>query len=423
MKKTAFALLLAVAAASPEIRYFRYERALQNLPQQSGQACFVVDQGIFAHAAPQLADLRLYRDTTETPYAVHFSAPVQTAQDSVAPLNLGMRGGQIAFDADLREALHETKYSDIQLSVSAVNFIATVTVSGSHEQAGNDVTKLGSYTIFDLTNQKLGRSTVLHLPESDFPYLHFQIAGPISPENIAGLIVERMPVMQPRYMTVAESSQITQKDHSSVLEFTIQAHVPVDRLVFTPGSEPVNFSRSVRISVAQLSQSTTKNADEPELTSSGNLLRVHSALNGHKIDEERLAVDVPWRDADTPSKWTITVDNGDDAPLQLRSVQLQMLERTFCFESASNTSYTLFYGDPALLSPRYDYAALFAPRPDAAQLTVGPEQPNPAFQPRPDNRPLTERHPALLWIALVVVIALLGAIALRSARPTTQAPH
>jgi len=230
-------------------------------------------------------------------------------------------------------------------------------------------------------------------------------------------------MMQPRYMTVAESSQITQKDHSSVLEFTIQAHVPVDRLVFTPGSEPVNFSRSVRISVAQLSQSTTKNADEPELTSSGNLLRVHSALNGHKIDEERLAVDVPWRDADTPSKWTITVDNGDDAPLQLRSVQLQMLERTFCFESASNTSYTLFYGDPALLSPRYDYAALFAPRPDAAQLTVGPEQPNPAFQPRPDNRPLTERHPALLWIALVVVIALLGAIALRSARPTTQAPH
>ena len=52
---------------------------------------------------------------------------------------------------------------------------------------------LGSYTIFDLTRQKLGRSTVLHLPESDFGILHFRIAGPIPPESVVGLSVERLP--------------------------------------------------------------------------------------------------------------------------------------------------------------------------------------------------------------------------------------
>jgi len=47
------------------------------------------------------------------------------------------------------------------------------------------------------------------------------------------------------------------------------------------------------------------------------------------------------------------------------------------------------------------------------------EQMNAAYEPRPDERPFTERHPALLWAALVAVIALLGGIALRSVKRTT----
>ena len=45
-----------------------------------------------------------------------------------------------------------------------------------------------------------------------------------------------------------------------------------------------------------------------------------------------------------------------------------------------------------------------------------PEHLNPAFHPRPDGRPFTERHPELLWVVLLGVIAVLATIALRSAR-------
>ena len=69
MRLGAGLLLLTVVAASPEIRYFRYERPIANAPQQNGQmggqTCMVLDAGIFAHAAPQLADLRLYHDGTK----------------------------------------------------------------------------------------------------------------------------------------------------------------------------------------------------------------------------------------------------------------------------------------------------------------------------------------------------------------------
>ena len=311
-------------------------------------------------------------------------------------------------------------YSDLELAIAGQDFIATVTVSGSRAQAGGTETRIGAFTVFDLTSQKLGRSTVLHLPELDFRFLHFSVAGPLKPESITGLSVERLPASPPEYQTVAESAQVTQKGHSSILEFTVPAHVPVDRIAFTPGAQPALFSREVSILIAPVAPPASTDGAEPErpVTASGNLIRVHNIQDGHKIDEERLTIDAPWTDFATAAKWTVTIDNGDDAPLALERVRLQMLERKLCFESEANARYALYYGDPALTAPHYDYAKLFTPQADASLAAMGTEQPNPAYQPRPDERPFTEKHPALLWVALIAVVALLGGLALRSVKPT-----
>ncbi len=188
MRIGAVLLLLALAAPTPEIRYFHYERPLENIPQTAGQACLALDAGVFAHAEPELADLRLYRNSTETAYVIQTSAPTAAAEQSINPVNLGRRGGQTVFDADMPAG----NYSDLQLDITGHDFIATVTVTGSQAQDGSAGTKIGSYTIFDLTKQKLGRSTVLHLPESDFRILHFSIAGPIAPDSVNGLSVVRL---------------------------------------------------------------------------------------------------------------------------------------------------------------------------------------------------------------------------------------
>jgi hypothetical protein len=116
----------------------------------------------------------------------------------------------------------------------------------------------------------------------------------------------------------------------------------------------------------------------------------------------------------------VTIDNGDDVPLSVERVQLRMLERKLCFEAAANARYVLFFGDSALTAPHYDYATLFAPQADVSLAAMGTEKPNPAYRSRPDERPFTERHPALLWVALTAVIALLGGIVLRSVKLTAQ---
>jgi len=91
-----------------------------------------------------------------------------------------------------------------------------------------------------------------------------------------------------------------------------------------------------------------------------------------------------------------------------------MLERRLCFDATAGAAYTLYYGDAALAAPQYDYASLFVLQHDAAGAQLGAESANPAWQARPDERPFTEKHPILLWVALIVVIALLGAVAFSS---------
>lgn len=408
MRPVAALLSLALFAASPEARYFRYQRSIENLPAHSSQACLALDARIFALSAADLADLRLFRDGAEVPYVLYQAPPLVSAKRFIELLNMGSRGGQTVFDAELPDG----HVSDLELSVTAQDFIATVRLSGSQTQSGPAETDLGSYTIFDLSKQRLGRSTVLHLPEINFKYLHFRIAGPLAPDKVTGLSVLRIPEIKPRYVTVAETAQVLHDGHKSVVKMPLDGRIPVDRIAFTTGAQPAQFSRAVTIRVEpQKPSAEDASLDQSAQTNDGNLLRVHSQQSGHRIDEERLAIDAPHPGFAAPAQWTVTIDNGDDAPLKIDSVRFEMLERDLCFDAAGSGSYIVYYGDPALAAPRYDYATLFVPQSDAAKPALSPERANVAYQPRPDQRAFTERHPALLWIGLVLVIALLAAIA------------
>jgi hypothetical protein len=419
MRTAAGFLMLLVLGASAEIRYFHSERPVENLPSHAGQACLALDEAIFTQAAPTLADLRLYRDGRETPYVTRLAAPSLAWQGEIDPLNKGLRAGQTVFDAELPDG----PYSDLELDITGRNFIATVEVSGSQTEFSASPTRLGSYTIFDLTRQRLGRSTILHLPESDFRYLHFKISGPLRPEPFNGLSVVRLPESQPRYIGLAETAKITERNHDTIVEFIVPPNVPVDRVVFRAGSEPSLFSRDALLRVEPAEAPPADSTSYPQgATASGNLLRIHWLENGHRIDEEHLTIDAPRADFDRPAKWTLTIDNGDDPPLSIESVRLEMLERDLCFEAAGSGHYTLYYGDRSLAAPRYDYRTLFALQADAARVAMGRETANALYQPRPDERALTERHPALLWVALVLVVVLLGGIAFRSLQKSSLPP-
>jgi hypothetical protein len=127
----------------------------------------------------------------------------------------------------------------------------------------------------------------------------------------------------------------------------------------------------------------------------------------------------------------IEIENGDDQPLPIAAVRLEMRQRKICFEAPDTSSanfggthgadagsgLALYYGDSRLAAPQYDYARLFVASRAALAAELGPERLNPNYRaPAPPLRPFTERHPELLWIALIAAICSLGIVALKAAR-------
>lgn len=412
--------MLAVAAVpAADVHYFRYTRPVE-ATGASGQSCVAIDPRVFAHATAGLADLRLYNGETEVPYALRVASSPAVPAVEVAALNLGSNGGETVFDA----AMPEGSYSDVSLSIKAQDFIASVEVSGSQAQGpGKPETNLGTFTIFDLTKQRLGRSTVLHLPQSDLRYLHFRIDGTVKPDEIGSVTVGPARSGDPKYAVVAESTKVTRDGHDSVIEFDVPDNTPVDRIVFVPGAQPANFSRdfTIRVKSNRAPKSREEAAQNEFTLSAGNVERVHRAEVGRRIDVENLTVAVPSWALEGAAHWKIKVANGDDAPVDWRAVRLEMLERSLCFDAAAGAAYSLYYGDPALAAPQYDYARLFAAQPGASVGKLGDERANAGFRPRPDERPFTERHPALLWLALGAVVLVLGRVALKSVKLTKPA--
>lgn len=404
----------------PDLQHFRYQRAVANADGVGTQACAVLDGQLYAHAAPSLTDVRLYDAAhTEIPYVLTLSEAATAASDSAAVLNLGVQQGKIVFDLEMPAR----PYTSVDLELDGKDFIATATVSG--ERSGSPPTLLGEYTLFDLSAQHLGRNTTLPLAESTFPRLHIELtmtpAAGTPAQNFAPSLVHAASVPPSReaqtiYTPVAETASFTHINRQTVAAFHLPARVPVERVEFVlPETFKANFSWTVTVSAR--SHSAPAGSATEQLT--GKISRVEITQSGHTIHEQHLSVPgILGANFQYDADVEVAIEDGRDgeaAPLPIAAVRLEMRQRKLCF-AAPATAATLFYGDPALRAPSYEYARLYTPADDTRTATLAAEQLNPLYQPRPDARPFTDRHPELLWLVLIAVFLALGFVAFRSAR-------
>jgi len=422
MKSALLALLLlwqAAPASGPGSvqQYSRYQRTIA-LHDGAGQTCVIIDAQVFPHAAASLKDLRLYQNGHELPYAITLSEPVQPDGDAARVLNLGERGHTIVFDLQMPSR----PYTDVDLDLAGQDYLATATVTGLDSLRSPNATHLGEFTLFDLTSQHLSRSTTLHLQESSFPYLHVVLtASPVpgtrsftaSPAMVKGATVPPSREAQSLYTVAAHTASVVQQGRQTIATFMLPERVPVERVSFDLApSFKANFSRDVRIS--DHPEGTPESAAE---TITGTILRVHLTQAGREIRQQQLSVPATLgANMQGGASVKVAIDNGDDPPLPITAVRLEMRQRKLCFSAPSAQPVTLFYGDTGLTAPQYDYARLFSATAGTRSAQLEPEQLNPTYRPRPDTRALTERYPDILWIALLAVICILAVVALRSAR-------
>jgi hypothetical protein len=407
MKSSFFALGLAVALVAPptpepSIFYFTNVRDTQ-ISQPGSQNYFAVDEEVWNHARPDLADLRIYDGESQVQYALSEQRGGTSSQEVAAKLlNLGSVGGRSEFDLDLFEGNTGQigEYDRIRLSLDAKDFVVTASVAGSNELNAKPATQLPATTLYDFTREELGSNSVLKLPPSTFRYLHVKLSAGILPAQVKGASVYNLQETKAVWTSVGSCSAASQIARTTVVNCNVPTYVPVDRVRFQVDPKQVNFRRAISVS----------DASDHRSGASGEITRVRMNRGGTTVVSEEMDVPIGGRGS---GQLKITVDNGDNPPLAISGVKLLSVERRVYFDPQGKSALRLYYGDDKLVFPVYDYARFFKADPAAAKAELGPGSHNPAYKGRPDDRPWSERHKGVMWLAMLLAVAVLAALAIR----------
>jgi hypothetical protein len=399
MKAAPFALSLAfvvTTSPAPSISYFTNVRDI-SISQPSGQNYFAVDEEVWSHARPDLADLRIYDGESQVQYALSEQrGGISSQEQSARILNLGRVGGHTEFDLDMGQI---GEYDRIRLNLDAKDFVVIASLAGSNEPGAKTRTQLPAATLYDFTREELGSNPVLKLPTSSFHYLHVKFSAGISPAQVKGASVYNLQETKAVWTGGGSCSAPSQVARTTVITCNSPLRVPVDRVRFEVDPKQVNFRRAVVLSDASDHHYGT-----------GEITRVRMNRGGTTVISEELDVPIGGRSS---GQLKITVDNGDNPPLAISGVQLLSVERRVYFDPQGKSLLRLYYGDNKLDSPVYDYARFFKADPAAAKADLGPGTHNQAYIGRPDDRPWSERHKAVLWLAMLLAVAVLAALAIR----------
>jgi hypothetical protein len=344
-----------------------------------------------------LGDLRLVTSSgAEVPYAIVVKAGSSSTREiEVKVLQLGTVRGATDFVLDV-SAIPE--YDQVRLRLGALDFIAHAKVEGRDDLTKPPVTLLGTYTLYNFAREMLGSNSTLNLPRSRFRYLHVHIEGAVKPDEVLGASVANIEEQATQWTPLDVNLKVEQIPKTTVLVWDTLADVPVDRIVLLVDPADVNFRRDVQVLAHN------------DMVGRGEIHRIRMKRDGREVDSEGLALSLGG--VHSP-RYKLTIENGDDPPLHILGVQVFSIERRVYFDPHGNSTLRLYYGDDRLTAPLYDYAKLFQEPEDASRAELGPGTHNSAYTGRPDERPWTDKHPAVLWIAMILAVAGLAGVALR----------
>jgi len=394
-------LLAALLITAPSITFFKHQRPVQ-ATESGGQHYVVLDETLWPHASPDLKDMRLYREEAEVPFKLEIErGGSETERKECRVLQPATVEGKTQFLLDMSGI---AEYDRVGLRLAGRNFVARASVEGQDDPHGSRWAALGTTTLYDLSAERLGSNSTLQLPPTTYRYLRVSVDGGVQPSEVqgaaAGITREREAV----WRTVGGGSTQVQQGRETVLEFTVAANVPVERVVFEIDPAQPNFRRQVEMQGVQ---------GQP--LQSSEISRVHMQRGGRRIDAELTSIEFRGTGQTT---LRAVIYNGDDLPLKITGARLEQYERRIYFESAAGSQHSLYYGDELLDPPVYDYARFFQKDGQAMPARLGSEVSNTRYTGRPDERPWSERHPAVLWVALIATVLILGGLAVRSMRNT-----
>ena len=404
MKPAVVALMgiaFSFAADAPPARpYFSNDRPIE-VQQADRQNYVVIDDAIWQHARSDLGDLRIYDAAgVEVPYAITFQGErsnTRNVDGRVFNLVKGSRGTEFVVEI-YPDAGSVRQYDRLDLRLEAKDFVGKADVEASDDASAAKWAAVGSYSIFDFTREKLGRNLELRMPTLRYRFLRVVLHAPVSPDQVKGASVADFQRQVASWVATGTQPKISQDGRTTVITWAQPEHAPLERVVFKVDGTN-NFRRPMDLQ-----------DNKGHHLASGEISRIHLEREGQVIDCRRLEFELGGERA---KQFKIVIQNGDDPPLPIVSVQPQAIERRVYFDPSGHNGMKLYYGDEKASAPVYDYAKLFQLQSEAARANFGADEHNATYTGRPDERPWSDRHPWVMWAALIVAIVVLGGIALR----------
>ncbi len=370
----------------------------------SGLVAIVVPEDVYAHSANQLADVRIVDDTgREVPFVMAVpSGQVRTERRRARTQEQSFAPGeftQFVLDVGANAQFHNA----VLVNTPETDFIAWAEVAVSDDARQWRIV-CDRAPLFRFNKQSLQGTQTLHYSETNARYIRLRILEgshrfPLTSVEVLYEVTtpaERSPVPAPLVEVQSANKQ------ESLWRADLLSALPVNEVRFETDQE--EFSRSVVIE-------SSDDGKDWSNAGAGEIYRFHH----DDVLREWLRVGFA---AGWSSHWRIHVANSNNSPLSAAQVTLYMTPRRLVFRAHPARRYLLLYGQSEAKQPQYDLERTLKVE-DSQQLpaaTLGGEQINDDYE---DPRPWSERHPAVLWIAVIIAAGLLGFAALRSLRASS----
>ena len=377
----------------------------------------ILGRDVFAHARPDLADLRLYDTTGKTiPYALRYRRP-QSVRENVPTTEFNRaepNDGPSELTLDLQR--DDIQYNEIKIVTSGNNFRRAVEVDGSEDAKTWRRLVSADLLRYEHEKQKIDLDS-LTFDDSRFRYLRVRI----QPDPKHATVNQELGRF--RITAISVLRHVEDPGERLTQTATLQPREP-GRTYGAPGSVWIidlggdNMpcdQIEVDIDDTELARDILIEAEYPS-GPLGQLRFSYVGMTGEplwrrKPGEPKKPLIATFGEVQTRRLKLHVTDHGNP-PLSIRAVRFSAPARQVVFARPASEAGEpqLFFGNPNAELPNYDFArnlpAKLTPPPARSELKTAASNPN--FVPPPP--PFTERFPWLIYVVLGSVSAVLAGV-------------
>lgn len=384
-------------------QHWQYFRPLQSPPGPSAWLRATLPAEIYGPAQNGLADLRVIdRSGKEVPYLLHAQQEqCQRAWRNAPVSDTGFTPGeysQAVVDAGSNGAPHNA----VQINLDQKDFFTWTEIAASDDRLNWRIVR-GKAPLFRFEQDKLTNGQVLSYPRTRSRWLRLRfLQGEKALQATSARITEESRTDAQRAPLPAIFSLTAgQPERESLWEADMGKLRPPASAIRFETSQPA-FHRQVKISTSDDGKNW------------------RSARQGHiyrHVDDgkQRTELEVVFPEIHARF-WRVTLLNRNDPALPGLRLKMLGVPRQVMFKREAGQDYRLLYGNPRATAPHYELAQLSHPQQwQAAPATpLGAEQRNSAYV---SAEAWSERHPWLLWTALLIAVGGLAWMAINALRP------